>query len=87
MDREEQLLIELAGLQENPLNIDIPEKFAQEVFEQLKGSDDFMEYLRLTMGTDMKRYFSVSTERERDQIKGHFALASFLRGKIKTIGG
>ncbi len=82
----DQILIELVDVMENPFGSSIDKKFENEVFKTLQGSEGFTEYLRETLGQDMKRYFAASTESARDQIKGHFSFAVYLLGSIAKSG-
>lgn len=82
MTREEELLIELASLQSNPLDEQITPELTAEVFASLASIEGLLEYFKATMGQDMKRYFAASTDAERSQIKGHYSLAAYMRGKM-----
>lgn len=82
----DQILIELVDVMDNPLGSKLDKKFESEVFNTIRGSEGFTEYLRETLGQDMKRYFAASSESARDQIKGHFSFAVYLLGSIAKAG-
>ncbi|NHZ84539.1 MAG: hypothetical protein GWP19_01490 [Planctomycetia bacterium] len=66
----------------NPLDTELDSKWETEVLKDINKSDLFIDYLRQTMGMDMVRYFSASSEETRAQIKGHYSFAKFLRASI-----
>lgn len=65
---------------ENPLLSD--EKFLSAFYKELSKVEGIDEYLRLTLLTDLKKYFQAGDEKMRDQIKGHVAFANALKKRI-----
>jgi len=61
---------------------EIDKKLAEEVFATLSKLDGVEEYLRQTMVEDIKRYFSAPDDISRERIKGHYALASYMRREL-----
>jgi hypothetical protein len=80
--REEEILNELALLQEDLYSSEIPKDFSEQIFKQLRNVEGLSEYLRLTMQADIKRYFTVGSDKERDMLRGHYTFASYLRGGL-----
>ncbi len=82
----DQILLELSEALGNPLDAEIDSKFEQDVFRQLRNVDGFTEYLRLTLGKDMQRYFNAVNDDDRNQIKGHYSFAAFLLARLRKEG-
>lgn len=62
---------------------DTPDKEMEaEMFEDLSGVENFMEYLRQTMFNDVNRYFSASSEANRNQVKGAYSRSMYLRSRV-----
>ena len=80
----EEILAELIDVLEDPQESNISKELEASTFGSLQGNDSITQYLRETMSSDIKRYFSVSSDKERDQIKGAFSRTSYLLGKIVT---
>lgn len=78
----DEILVELLEAMGNPLTESLDRKFEIAVFDGLKGTEGLGEYFRLTMGEDIKRYFSAGTDKERDQIKGAFLRTASFRTKL-----
>ena len=80
----DEILVELAEAMDisikNDINID--QKVELKIFTAVRSIEGYTEYLRTTLERDMKRYFSASTDRERDQIKGAFSRTAYLYGKL-----
>lgn len=78
--------IELAAMLADKLGdldvVDITKPGIKEIFQAMSGIDGLLDYLKDTMGADIKRYFAAQTDHERDLIRGAFARTSFLRASI-----
>ena len=86
MDEKKDLdyiLEQLVDILDNPRESEIGNKLEVETFGSLKGNDYLTEYLRKTLGCDVKRYFSASSDNERSQIRGAFSRTAYLLGKIQ----
>jgi len=81
----DEILAELIDALDNPVRETIDKKLEEAVFDDLRKIDSFQEYLQVTLGLDMKRYFSASTDAEREQIKGAFGRTAYLSGKIAGV--
>lgn len=66
----------------NPLEYEMDEKWETECLIDVNKSDEFLEYLKHTMGLDVLRYFSAQDDNSRNIIKGHYSFAKYLRAKI-----
>lgn len=64
------------------LETNIDKDLESQVFNQLIEIEGLSEYLRRTMGEDVKRSFTAPTS-QHEYIKGHFALAAFLYTNLK----
>ena len=60
----------------------ISETFANKFYTLLAQVEGVDEYLRLTLLTDLKKYFMAADEKTRDQVRGHIAFANALKKKI-----
>ena len=78
----DEILIELVEAMDNELDNGISKELEVATFGSLKGNDQLTQYLRETMNSDIKRHFGAATDGARERITGHFALASYLLGKI-----
>lgn len=78
----DEILVELSYALDNPIRETIDKKLENEVFNDLKNVSGLQEYLLQTLGSDMKRYFSASTDIERSQVRGAFSRTAYLSGKI-----
>lgn len=82
-EKEDELLKQLVELHDNPLEDELTQEYTKLVFKSIEDTELVLEWLRITMGQDMKRYFSASTDDERAQTKGAFARTAYIKGKIK----
>lgn len=80
----DEILKALVGVMDATPENNITKELEASTFGSLQGNDSITQYLRETMSSDIKRYFSVSSDKERDQIKGAFSRTSYLLGKIVT---
>lgn len=78
----EEILLELADVLDNPMESEIDDKLEVETFGSIKGNDRLTEYLRITLGCDIKRYYAASTDENRNQIRGAFNRIAYLLAKI-----
>lgn len=76
------LYIETVG---NPLNIDVDKDSEIILFKELAKVDGLDEYLRATMGEDIKRAFQSQTDVERAIIKGGYARTMYIRAMLKKV--
>ncbi len=72
---------------ENILEVDfdnqlLSETFSNKVYAGLSKVEGLDEYLRLTILTDLKKYYMAVTDKERDQVRGHIALANAIKKRI-----
>ena len=80
----EQLSLALAkkvGVQD-----EIEADYEKKIFEDLKGTDGLVQYLKEAGYRDIQRYFGASTPSEQLIIRGSYARTMFLAGKIMTAG-
>ena len=76
-------MTDLKGLEiGNTTESSIDKEFAAEIFASLSKFDGVVEYMEQTMAEDVKRYFNAVDDTDRNQIKGHFAFASYMRSQI-----
>jgi hypothetical protein len=68
---------------------DIPElkDLEEQFFKDLANVDRIDMFLDATMFADMKREFNSSTDQERNLVKGHYALAGYLKKGIMKARG
>lgn len=66
----------------NPLDFSIDKEAEKILFNQLTKIDGLTSYLRDTMGMDILRHFSVGTEKERENIMGHYSFAKYLYNNL-----
>lgn len=85
MEKEDALLMELADLMGNPLDVDYREEEAIKVFEEISKIEGAMDLFRSMMGRDIKLYFQAQTDIDRASIKGAYARMAWMRGIIKKI--
>jgi len=80
---DSQVNIEVDNLIE--IDLDYPlldERFSIKFYKELSKVEGIDEYLRLTILTDLKKYFMATDEKTRDQVRGHLALANSIKKRI-----
>jgi hypothetical protein len=82
----DEILLELVESMESPLASNLDGKWERKVFEDVRGSDNLLEWCRETMAMDMKRYFSAVDDESRAQIKGAFSRTAYIRGLLVKMG-
>lgn len=80
----EEKLKEFVESFDSLLEVHIDEQLTKHVFKGLAEVEGFMEYLRRTMGSDVKRAFT-SPKEQREYLEGHFAFAAFLYNGIRAV--
>jgi len=78
---EEELLIELSKRMYGTDTF-IDKKVEKEMFEKASGVDGLMDYLHTTLEADIHRYFSATTEKERDMIRGAYSRTAFFKSML-----
>lgn len=68
----------------NPFDISINSDVYKDVLSSVEEIDGFKDYLKETMATDMKRYFSAAKENQ-DTIKGAFLRTQYLLNVLNKI--
>lgn len=71
------ILIELAEAIDNPIATKVPKEVENEIAHGLAQVVGLPDFLKLTMGADMRRYFNATPD-EQKQIKGAFARTAYL---------
>lgn len=77
---EDELALLLAhslGLQD-----EFDAEWERKIFESLKGTDGFMEYLRVCAARDKDRYFGAAKIEEQLIIRGAFARTMYLKSRL-----
>lgn len=73
----DEVFAELISVMDNPLDSYVSKKDEVELAETLSKVRGLPEFLRATMGADMKRYFAATPE-EQQRIKGAFQRTMYL---------
>lgn len=73
----ELILKELVEAMDNPVDVSVPKELENDISQALQQVEDLPTFWKLTMGSDMRRYFAASPEEQR-QIKGAFARTAYL---------
>ena len=73
----EQILQELVESMDNPIATFVTKGDTAEISSALRNIKGLPEFLKQTMGADMRRYFAASPE-EQAQIKGAFSRTAYL---------
>ncbi len=77
---EDELALALA----NKLGVqdEIDTEYEKKIFQDLKGTDGLVKYLREAGARDINRYFAAATPAEQSLIRGAFARTMYLKGRI-----
>lgn len=60
----------------------IDKEYEQKIFEDLKGTDGLVQYLREAAARDKDRYFGAASKEEQLVIRGSFARTMYLVSRI-----
>lgn len=80
---EEELVDKTLELLNNIYKTSVDKKEELEIFEKLADVEGYKEYLMQTMSDDTKRYFSYTTDRERDINRGCFMRTLYFYNLLK----
>lgn len=69
----------------NPLDTDVNKEEEIQLFRELSKVEGLDDYLRDTMGEDIKRSFMAQDDVSRATIKGGYARTMYLRAMLKKI--
>lgn len=83
---ENELLEKAVAVLGNVWDTSVDKASEKKLFEALSSIEDMAPYLRDTLAQDVKRYFSATTDKERDMIRGAMARTMYWRGLLRTRG-
>ena len=62
--------------------LDFTKEIEEELFNQLKNTENFSKYLKASANLDVQRYFSAQTDTDRAMARGAFARTMYLLGRL-----
>ena len=63
-------------------DFDMTEEQFKRMFEELKAVEGFLDYLKDMTNKDVARYFGVSSDKERDQVRGSYGRTQYLIARV-----
>ena len=76
---ESELAFNLAEKLGDLTSVEITKEGIDQLYTELSGVDGLLDYLADTMRADINRYFSATTDKDRDIIRGAFSRTSYIR--------
>jgi hypothetical protein len=82
---EQEAFEQYLGVIGNPMDVDLDKDETVRLFAELAKVDGIDDYLRDTMGEDLKRYWLAQDDLARAQVKGAYSRTMYFRGLLKKV--